>query len=202
MLIDRVLRLGTMGVMGMLFILAGPVRAADKPKDDLALPREGFACCNLHVEKDWISDGNYALLPMIAAGTPVKLLSLGRHKAHALIDGRKMRFGHDYGRDQESLEQWLAKIVTSEDPRTRLAGFPADVQAAIKAGKVMVGMTREQAIMSIGYPLTSETPSLDSPVWRHWVSSFEEYQLIWGKDGRISEISGDPRVRAQIVYQP
>jgi hypothetical protein len=83
-----------------------------------------------------------------------------------------MRLGHDYGRKEESLEQWISKIVVEEDPAPRIASYPVEVQAAIKEGRVTLGMTREQAIVAIGYPLTSETPSLDSPLWRHWLSSF------------------------------
>ncbi len=66
----------------------------------------------------------------------------------------------------------------------------------------MTGMTREQAVIAVGYPLTSETPTLDSPIWRHWVSSFEEYQLLWGSDGLIKEISAVDTVKNAIVYQP
>jgi hypothetical protein len=84
------------------------------------LPRNGFACCNLHYDKDWINDGNYAELPMIAAGTPIEVVSYGRHRAYVKIDGKPMRLGHDYGRDQESLEQWVGKIVVSQDPRPRI----------------------------------------------------------------------------------
>ncbi|MGH8314071.1 MAG: hypothetical protein ACRETU_02840, partial [Steroidobacterales bacterium] len=94
------------------------------------------------------------------------------------------------------------KIVVDTDPTAKISGFPRDVQAAIHQGRVMVGMTREQAIISIGYPLTSENPSLDAPMWRHWVSSFEEYQLVWGPDGRIKEITAPEMIRNRIVYMP
>jgi len=176
--------------------LAQPARAAGP------LPFKGYACCNLHYEKDWISDGNYAVLPSIPAGTPISVLRFARHRAYVDVNGRKMRLGHDYGRDQESLEQWLHKIVVDADPTAKIASFPADVQDAIHQGRVMVGMTREQAIISIGYPLTNENASLDAPVWRHWVSSSEEYQLLWGHDGRIREITAPEMVRNQIVYDP
>jgi hypothetical protein len=189
-----------------LMLVVTQLRAygADQPKagPGLKLPMDGFACCNLHYERDWINDGNYAALPMIPAGTPIKVVSTGRHKAHVIIDGKKMRLGHDYGRDQESLETWIAKIVVTEDPRPRIASYPADVQGAIKAGRVVLGMTREQAVVSIGYPLTSETPSYDSLLWRHWVSSFEEYQLNWGKDGKLAEVIAAPTVRNLVMYTP
>ena len=62
-------------------------------------------------------------------------------------------------------------------------------------------MTREQAIVAVGYPLTSETSSTDAPVWRHWVSSFEEYQLLWGSNGHLTEVTADAAIRYQVVHQ-
>ena len=112
-----------------------------------------------------------------------------------------MRLGHDYGRAEESLEQWVTKIVVEEDPTPRVASYPAEMQAAIKEGRVMIGMTREQAIIAIGYPLTSETPSLESPVWRHWVSSFEEYQLSWGPAGRIADVVAEAPIRNLVIHK-
>jgi len=110
--------------------LAGALAvAADRPMP--AFPRMGFACCTLHYEKDWISDGNYAILPSIPPGTPIKVLGYARHHAYAEINGRKMRLGHDYGREQESLDQWVHKIVVDTDPTAKIAGYPPEVQAAI-----------------------------------------------------------------------
>jgi hypothetical protein len=166
------------------------------------LPRQGFACCDLHYNGDWINDGNYAELPMVAAGTPVEVLSYGFHRAYVKIDGKPMRLGHDYGRNQETLQVWVGKIVVNDDPRPRIATYAPTVQAAIRGGKVMVGMTREQAIASIGYPLTSENASLDDPVWRIWRSTRGEYQLNFGADGRVKSITGDDSVTKLVTYQP
>jgi hypothetical protein len=66
----------------------------------------------------------------------------------------------------------------------------------------MVGMTREQAITSIGYPLTSENGSLNDPVWRIWRSSRGEYQLNFGPDGRVKSITGDDSVTQLVTYHP
>ncbi len=167
-----------------------------------ALPRKGFACCNLHYSKDWINDGNYAELPMIPVGTPVEVLSYGRHRAYVNIDGKPMRLGHDYGRDQESLEVWVDKIVVADDPRARIATFPRGVQDAIRQGKVMIGMTREQVIAAIGYPLTSENISLDAPVWKIWRSTHGEYDLNFRPDGRLESVTGEDSVTSVMVYKP
>lgn len=176
---------------------------------DLGLPggetrtdRAGYTCCNLHHEEDWISDGNYAELPMIPAGTPARVKGLGRNYASLDVGGKPMRLGHDYGREQESLQQFVDKVVVTSDPKTRLAGYPATTREAIRAGKVMEGMTKEQVIMALGYPMTSENPSLDADLWRYWVSSFGPYQILWDRRGRVQEIAGDRLVTNLVTYRP
>jgi hypothetical protein len=123
------------------------------------------------------------------------------NRAYIKVDGKPMRLGHDYGRDQESLDAWVGKIVVDKDPRPRITTYAPPVQEAIRQGKVLVGMTREQAIASIGYPLTSENASLDAPTWRIWRSSHGEYDLNFGPDGRIKSITGDDEVTRQVIYQ-
>jgi hypothetical protein len=166
------------------------------------LPFKGYACCNLHYDKDWINDGNYAELPMIPAGTPIEVLSYGRHRAFVKVDGKPMRLGHDYGRDQESLEAWVAKIVVDTDPRPRIGAYPAAVREAIRQGKVSLGMTREQAIVSVGYPLTSENPSLDAASWRLWRSTHGEYDLNFRADGHLDSVTGEQEVTSLVLYRP
>jgi hypothetical protein len=184
-------------VMASLHIAKPPPPAAGQ-----GLPRKGFACCNLHYSRDWINDGNYAELPMIPVGTPIEVLSYGRNRAYVTIDGKPMRLGHDYGRDQESLEGWVNKIVVADDPRPLIATWPQAIQDCIQQGKVMVGMTREQAIASVGYPLTSENVSLDAPMWKIWRSSHGEYDLNFKPNGRIGSITGDDDVTSLVIYHP
>jgi hypothetical protein len=181
--------------------LSKPAPPAAGSPGSQTLPRQGFACCDLHYSRDWINDGNYAELPMIPAGTPIEVLNYGSNRAYIKVDGKPMRLGHDYGRDQESLQVWVGKIVVNDDPRPRIASYAPPVQDAIRQGKVLVGMTREQAIASIGYPLTSENVSLDAPMWRIWRSSHGEYDLNFGPDGRIKSITGDDEVTRQVIYQ-
>ena len=60
-------------------------------------------------------------------------------------------------------------------------------------------MTKEQVIISVGYPLTSENFSLDVPEWRMWVSSFGEYRIIWDVEGRVKDVLADDLTR-HIIY--
>ena len=139
---------------------------------------------------------------MIPAGTPVTVLGYGKNRANIDVGGKPMRLGHDEGRDQESLDAWVNKVIINDDPRPRIASYPAAMQAAIKAGKVVRGMSRDQALVSVGYPITSKTKSVDEPVWKMWNSRRGEFDLNFGADGRITTITGDGDVTSQVIFIP
>jgi hypothetical protein len=179
----------------------GPV-IAGKATDtaDTAIANASYTCCNLHYEGDWISDTNASTLPFIPAGARIVVKDYGRHRAHVLIDGRAMRIGHDFGREQESREQFVAKLVTAQDPRQRIATFSAPVQAAIQAGKVMPGMSREQVIISLGYPRTDVTPSTDKAEWTYWTAEDNEFVLVWGPDGLLQDLRAPDWLKELMLY--
>lgn len=163
--------------------------------------RAGYACCNLHYQRDKISDANWLELPFFAAGTPVRVTGLEYDRAYVLIAATEMYIRQEYGREQETLGKFIGKTIVAADPKPKIAAWPKEVQDAIQAARVMPGMTKEQLIVSLGYPMTSYTASLDSPVWKYWVGSFDPYEIVWGPDGRVQEIRGEAPVRARVVYQ-
>ncbi|MGE5472138.1 MAG: hypothetical protein ACM3X0_15175 [Bacteroidota bacterium] len=162
--------------------------------------RQGYACCNLHYDGDWISDANRAQLPFIAAGTPVKVRKIDGYRADVDVGGKPMHLGLDYGRTQETTEQWLGKLIVAEDPRPTIATFAPSIREAIKAGKLMRGMTREQVVIAVGHPQTNENPRLDGPYWRYWWSSFGPYYVYWNK-GAVSKIDGHSETVASMTYK-
>lgn len=165
-------------------------------------PVSGYTCCNLRSEDgDWISELNYTKWTMIPLGTQASVTEYGRYRAHVNLSGKPMRLGQDYTRKSLSLEQYVKRIIVPEDPNIKLATFPKEIQNAIKQGKVMKGMTKEQVIMSVGYPLTDENPTMDAPLWRMWIDSFSEYQVLWNENGQVKDIVADPVTKNLIVYQ-
>lgn len=162
--------------------------------------RSGYACCNLHYNRDWISDSNLAQLPFIPAGTPINLNSISGYRAYVEVDGKSMRLGHDFGRAQESTEQWVNKIIALSDPRLKIAKFSPTVQKAIARGQLVKGMTKEQVIMAVGFPQTDHTPRLDAPMWRYWWSSFGPYYVHWSGNV-VSKIDGHPETLSHVIYR-
>ena len=161
---------------------------------------DGYTCCNLRTDGRWISDINYAESGkrVIPAGTPVKITGYGRQRVYLEIDGGRQELGNDYSREMD-LVGFARRYVVADDPKARLAGYPEPIQRAIRSARVSVGMTREQVLMAVGYPVTSENPNLDAGFWRFWIDSFNEFQVMFGPDERVSEIAADRITRNRVV---
>lgn len=172
---------------------------AEKPRETHV--RVGYACCNLHFSGDWISDSNLANLPFVPVGTPITVKSIDRYRAYVEVDGKPMRLGHDYGREQETTEQWVNKIVVLDDPKPKIARFAPNVRNAIAKGQLLRGMTREQVIMAVGHPQTNENPNPKAAYWRYWWSSFGPYYVYWAKNGTVSKIDGHSETVGHMTYK-
>ena len=170
-----------------------PVVASAQDKYD------GYLCCNMRTDGSWISDSNYAEggKRIIPAGTPVKVTGYGRSRVNVVIDGGKQAIGNDYSRDLK-MDEFARRYVVGEDPVAKIAAWPAKIQDAVKRSRLTPGMTREQVLTSFGYPISSENPNLDENLWRYWLSSFDEVQVHFGANGKLTEITADPGTRNRI----
>ncbi|GIZ50654.1 hypothetical protein [Noviherbaspirillum aridicola] len=164
-----------------------------------AMP-EGYLCCNMRTDGSWISDINYqeSGKRVIPAGTPAKVTGYGRYRVHVSLDGSKQAIGNDYSRDLD-LESFARRYVVAEDPRLKLGSYSPKVREAIKSARLLPGMTREQVLMSVGYPVSSENADLNAKVWRFWLSSFAEFQVVFDGKDRVKEVVTDAQTRNLIM---
>ena len=88
-------------------------------------------------------------------GSPLKVRQVEGYVAQIEVNGRSLRLVLEH-RDKETMQDWLARIVVADDPRTKIAAFPPTIRDAINAGKLVKGMTREQVLMAVGYPQNNE----------------------------------------------
>lgn len=182
-----------------LVLLAGLVAGALPCAASAQAKFDGYLCCNMRSDGSWISDGNYAedgkrTLP---AGTPAKVTGYGRYRVRVELDGSKQAIGNDYSR-YLAPEDFARRYVVSENPADRIASWPAKVQDAVRQSKVTAGMDRDQVLVSLGYPMHSENPDLDAPLWRYWLSSFDEFQVQFDDSGRVSDVTAMPTTRNRI----
>lgn len=170
------------------------VFAEDKPV--------GFLCCNMRTDGSWISDINYDEngKQLIPVGTPTKVSGYGRYRVKVEINGKSQAIGNDYSRDLP-LEEFAKRYVVADDPKVKIAGFPKNVQDAIASARLTIGMTREQVLMSVGYPVSSENHNLDDKTWRFWLTSFGEFHVRFDDSGRVTDVSGDMDTKSKVLME-
>ena len=163
---------------------------------------EGYLCCNMRSDGKWISDINYIEggKRVVPLGTPAKVTGYGRYRVLVDLNGSHQAIGNDYSRDMD-LGTFAARYIVTQDPKQKLAGYSAAHREAITSGRIMRGMTREQVIMAVGYPVSSENPMLEANIWRLWRDSFNEFQVHFDDQGRVKEISTDPMTRNLVVKE-
>jgi hypothetical protein len=182
----------TLAIAMALGVLAEPALADEK--------FAGYLCCNMRTDGSWISDINYDEngKTVIPVGTPIQVVGYGRQRVRIEIAGKKQAIGNDYSRDLK-LDAFARRYVVPDNPSDKLAHYPKQIQDAIASMRLTKGMSREQVLMAVGYPVSSENPNLDAKVWRYWLSSFAEFRVTFDDRGLVTDIDGDPDTRAKVI---
>ena len=162
----------------------------------------GFLCCNMRTDGAWISDINYLDQgkTMIPAGTPLTMNGYGKNRVHVVINGRKQEIGNDYSRSTP-LEAFAKRYVVSQDPLEKLRTYPKKIQDAIGMARLTRGMTREQVIMAVGYPVSDENPNLEDKTWRYWLNSFAEFDATFDDNGLLIKVEAEANIRPQVILE-
>jgi len=155
-----------------------------------AQPR--FTCCNMHYEnRGSLTDANYFVGAALPAGTPASVEAIhDRALTFRAGSGDLFTITQVYGVDQESADRFFGKLLVEMDPRPGIAAFPPAVRDAIADGRVEVGMTREQVLLSLGYPPTHRTASLDMTTWTYWYNRWRTYQVQFNGARQVSAVVG------------
>ncbi len=158
-----------------------------------------FTCCNIRYEGQSVSDANYSIGSILPFGSPVTIDTMSGDSMTITSGGTKLTLTHSYGTGQENSQQYFSKVLVPTDPHTRFASFPKDVQSAISDGRVEKGMTKDQVIMSLGYPPTHRTASTDLNTWTYWQNRWVTYQVQFGDDGKVINLVGNAPTHNQPI---
>ena len=151
-----------------------------------------YTCCNIHYEHEGINDANYYVGATVPFGSPVRVEDSGRGSITFTAGGQKLTLVHSYGTEQESFQQFIDKILVPDDPAARVARFPEVVQRAIRESRVEIGMTKDQVLVSLGYPPTHRTASTAQNEWTYWYNRWVTYRVVFDQTDRVSNIIGSP----------
>lgn len=156
-----------------------------------------FTCCNIHYERDEISDANYWIGKTLPAGTPVEVEKVGGDSVTFTAGGVRLTLTQQFGK--EPLQQYVDKVLVPTNPRPHIDAYRAEVRRAIDSGKVERGMTREQVIASLGYPPTHKTPSIQDSEWTYWYNRWVSYKVLFDDSGKVADVVGRPAPTAELA---
>ena len=161
-----------------------------------------YTCCNIHYEHPEVTDANYLVGALLPFGTPAQVQKMTSNSVTFRTGATDMTVIQSYGTAQESAQQYFNKILVPNDPHAVFDTYPTDVQTAIQNGRVEVGMTKPQAIMSLGYPPTHRTASTDLNTWTYWYNRWVTYQVMFGDNGKVVNLVGNAPTSNQPIVEP
>ena len=187
------------GLVLVLVIAAGCNKGPVVPSPLTGQTR--YLCCNLRYERPTITDVNYQVGTLVPAGTTVQILEVRANSVQFQPAGHPvLTLKYEWGRKANvPFETFLDRLFLEQDPRVQLAARPRraapaakkgapkgpqppnaeTVQEMVQHGEVAPGMTREQVLMSLGYPPAHRTPSLDANEWYYWRNRWKQFVVVF-----------------------
>jgi Cu/Ag efflux protein CusF len=161
---------------------------------------DGFLCCNAYSDGQEISDLNApsAERHRVPVGSPIHVISVGKYKAKLDIENKKQVLINDNSQAL-SMPEFVKRFVVAEDPSAKIKTFSTNVQVAIADGRLIHGMTREQVLMSLGYPTYDDVPNLSSKTWMYWITDHAKFRVTFGTDDRVADVENVPDAKTQIL---
>jgi hypothetical protein len=193
-------------VMLVFLLTSGSVAsAAGLPLDTLPLKRmednRYFLGCNLHADMQFnkVSSVNYQLQGgLLPWGTEVRVIRVNRNNLlfEVLNSGRRYHYEF-YRKTRRSvpLVEHLERIFleSSEGIQKQVASLAELDKDGIYEGRVKPGMSREGVLIAIGYPpeFANRKALMTARQWSYWVSRYSRMVVSFGRDGRVTRITGD-----------
>ncbi len=137
--------------------------------------RDLYLCCTMRFSGGEATDANYlyddSAESTLPAGTKVRVTEVERFKVKfSPADGRRYQLWFQYGGEHLDSRLYFERLFLASDPTATLAGLSPDVAAAVRAGRVVVGMTKAQVLLARGYPPGHQTPDLEASEWLYYDS--------------------------------
>lgn len=99
---------------------------------------------------------------------------------------KKIYFIYDEGRMRMPVHVYIQQI-TAASPVSLEGLTPLDLEG-VKAGKAMVGMTKDGVLTALGYPAQHRTPTLQSNEWTYWKNRFTTLVVVFDNGGVVTAI--------------
>jgi hypothetical protein len=180
-------------LIGLGVLAAALATACARHEKAVADPRVGHAfylCCNLHYDKSEITDANYSRGSVVPFATRVEILKVTRQSVVFKPAGHpQLTLEYSHGAKGLPFDQFLDHLFVTEDPRLKLRKVPARQVKLMESGTVAPGMSKDQVLMTLGYPPADRTPSLEAATWTYYASPSQTFTVSFDGGGRVTQVT-------------
>lgn len=184
-------------LLAALFVSASALQARDsidylKSIDKESTPEQGKEYYMRHCiwyENEACDTTNYTRGTLVPINTKVTLVELNGEKMSIRINSSREVVKIDNTRkySKKSMSVIARNMLSSKE--VPIEEFGREMAQNIRNGELHLGMTKEQVVMTRGWPPAHKTPSLDQNTWVYWTSRFATHTLVF-RDGKLAEGRG------------
>jgi len=187
-----------------LGFMSGCSGMSGKPFDATLAAQEFYLCCNTNFNLEFVaSDANYgryrssqsgyAAGPLLAAGTRVRVTKVGGSAIafQPLDSPTTYTMIFRYGGKVMPVGQYFQNILRDKNPLDAMRNAPRSIADGVREGRLIEGMTKEQALIARGYPPAHRTPSLDANEWIYY-DTLGFVDRVEFADGKIHSVTRGP----------
>jgi hypothetical protein len=146
-----------------------------------------FTRFTFHYERGRYIATNYSRGTIVPINTEVELIAYEPEIMILNIQGAMIKVKNVRKYTNATIEEF-ASLMLSEVP-TNIDAFGERMASDIANGQMRKGMTKEQVLMTRGYPPKHDTPSIDADRWIYWSSRFVKRTIVF-YDDKLSEGRG------------
>lgn len=149
--------------------------------------KEYYTRYNFMYEKGRHVTTNYWRGELVPINTKVTLVSIGSKKMVLDIDGQEVAIVNVKKHSKKDMGEIASKLLSPK--QIPISKVSSDFRDDLESGVLRIGMTKEEVLMTRGYPPAHKTPSTKSTRWTYWSSKFIQRTLVF-KDGKLVEGRG------------
>lgn len=146
-----------------------------------------FTQYNFWIEKERHLTTNYNRGELVPLNTEVTVKSIGGKTMVLDIDGREIMIENVKKFTLRDIREVADQMLASQP--VSLTQFSKDRQSDIKNGILRLGMSKDQTIMTRGFPPRHKTPTTNANRWIYWTSRFVQLTLVF-EDGKLTRGRG------------
>lgn len=139
-----------------------------------------------YVEPMNISSKNYQQGKILPFGSPVSSVEATEEDVKFVSEGRTFRIKFDKDWEMMPMTEYLRNLISFKSRNERKDEINPLTFEKISRGIVKKGMSKEEVLLTCGYPSKYRTPTLENDTWIYWINDTSSRRIIF-RNNKVSE---------------